>query len=67
MTRALLPALLNARGRIVNMSSISGRNALPLLGPYAASKFALEAVTDTLQTRGRSARRQQYVRVEART
>ncbi len=26
-----------------------GRNALPLLGPYAASKFALEAVTDTLR------------------
>jgi NAD(P)-dependent dehydrogenase (short-subunit alcohol dehydrogenase family) len=49
VTRALLPALLNARGRIVNMSSISGRNALPLLGPYAASKFALEAVSDTLR------------------
>jgi NAD(P)-dependent dehydrogenase (short-subunit alcohol dehydrogenase family) len=49
VTRALLPALLNARGRIVNMSSISGRNALPLVGPYAASKFALEAVNDTLR------------------
>jgi len=49
VTRALLPALLNARGRIVNMSSISGRNALPLLGPYAASKFALEAFNDTLR------------------
>jgi NAD(P)-dependent dehydrogenase (short-subunit alcohol dehydrogenase family) len=49
VTRALLPALLTARGRIVNMSSISGRNALPLLGPYAASKFALEAFNDTLR------------------
>jgi NAD(P)-dependent dehydrogenase (short-subunit alcohol dehydrogenase family) len=49
VTRALLPALLNARGRIVNMSSIGGRVALPLLGPYAASKFALEAVTDALR------------------
>jgi len=49
VTRALLPALLNARGRIVNMSSISGRNALPLLGPYAASKFALEAFNDSLR------------------
>ena len=58
VTRALLPALLNARGRIVNMSSISGRNALPLLGPYAASKFALEAVTDTLRREvGRTASR----------
>jgi NAD(P)-dependent dehydrogenase (short-subunit alcohol dehydrogenase family) len=49
VTRALLPALLNARGRIVNMSSIAGRSALPLLGPYAASKFALEAFTDALR------------------
>jgi NAD(P)-dependent dehydrogenase (short-subunit alcohol dehydrogenase family) len=49
VTRALLPALLNARGRVVNISSISGRNALPLVGPYAASKFALEAINDTLR------------------
>jgi NAD(P)-dependent dehydrogenase (short-subunit alcohol dehydrogenase family) len=49
VTRALLPALLQARGRIVNMSSISGRFALPLVGPYAASKFALEAVSDCLR------------------
>jgi NAD(P)-dependent dehydrogenase (short-subunit alcohol dehydrogenase family) len=49
VTRALLPALLNARGRIVNISSISGRAAWPLIGPYTASKFALEAVTDTLR------------------
>jgi NAD(P)-dependent dehydrogenase (short-subunit alcohol dehydrogenase family) len=49
VTRALLPALLDARGRIVNISSISGRVAWPLIGPYAASKFALEAVTDSLR------------------
>jgi NAD(P)-dependent dehydrogenase (short-subunit alcohol dehydrogenase family) len=49
ITRALLPALLNARGRIVNISSISGRVAWPLVGPYTASKFALEAVTDALR------------------
>ena len=49
VTRALLPALLDARGRIVNISSISGRVAWPLIGPYAASKFALEAVTDALR------------------
>ena len=33
VTRALLPALLNVRGRIVNISSISGRAAWPLIGP----------------------------------
>ena len=49
VTRALLPALINAKGRIVNMSSISGRFALPLVAPYAASKFALEAVSDCLR------------------
>jgi NAD(P)-dependent dehydrogenase (short-subunit alcohol dehydrogenase family) len=41
--------VLAARGRIVNVSSIGGRVALPLFGPYAASKFALEAMTDTLR------------------
>jgi len=49
VTRALLPALLNARGRVVNISSISGRFALPLVGPYTASKFAIEAFSDSLR------------------
>lgn len=49
VTQAFLPALRNARGRIVNMSSIGGKVALPLAGPYAASKFALEAVSDSLR------------------
>ena len=49
VTRAVLPAIIRSRGRIVNMSSIGGRQALPLLGPYAASKYALEAMTDSLR------------------
>ena len=49
VTRALLPALIRARGRIVNMTSIGGRVAMPLFGPYSASKFAMEAVTDALR------------------
>jgi NAD(P)-dependent dehydrogenase (short-subunit alcohol dehydrogenase family) len=49
LTRAVLPAVIAARGRVVNMSSIGGRSALPLFGPYAASKFALEAMSDSLR------------------
>jgi NAD(P)-dependent dehydrogenase (short-subunit alcohol dehydrogenase family) len=46
VTQALLPNLRSGRGRIVNVGSIAGRSALPFLGAYAASKHALEAVTD---------------------
>ena len=49
VTQAFLPALRRGRGRIVNVSSIGGRIALPLAGPYAASKFALEAISDSLR------------------
>lgn len=49
LTQACLPLLRAGGGRIVNMSSISGRFASPLLGPYAASKFAVEALSDALR------------------
>jgi NAD(P)-dependent dehydrogenase (short-subunit alcohol dehydrogenase family) len=49
VTQALLPALRRARGRIVNVSSIGGRVAVPLLSPYAASKFGLEGFSDSLR------------------
>jgi NAD(P)-dependent dehydrogenase (short-subunit alcohol dehydrogenase family) len=49
VTQACMPALRASSGRIVNVSSISGRVALPLYGPYAASKFALEALSDALR------------------
>jgi NAD(P)-dependent dehydrogenase (short-subunit alcohol dehydrogenase family) len=47
VTQAFLPLLRTGRGRIVNMSSVSGLIALPFFGPYAASKFALEAISDS--------------------
>ncbi len=50
VTQAFLPFLRRAKeGRIVNMSSISGRITAPLLGPYSMSKFALEAFSDALR------------------
>ena len=49
VVQAFLPALRRARGRIVLMGSVGGRSALPFLGPYAASKHALEAVADSLR------------------
>ena len=49
MVQAMLPMLRESRGRIVNMGSIAGLSALPMTGPYAASKFAMEAITDSLR------------------
>ena len=49
ITQAFLPLLRKAKGRVINMGSISGRLALPLLGPYAMSKYGLEAFTDSLR------------------
>lgn len=47
--QALLPALMRSQGRVVNLSSVGGRVAMAGYGPYAATKFALEAVSDSLR------------------
>ena len=49
VTQAFLPLLRTARGRVVNIGSIGGRVALPMLGPYAASKHAMEGISDSLR------------------
>lgn len=49
VTQSVLPMLRQSRGRIVNVSSIGGITALPFLGPYHASKFALEGLSDSLR------------------
>ena len=49
VTQAVLPRLRESRGRIVFISSVNGRIATPMLGPYCASKFALEAAADVLR------------------
>ncbi|HKZ12219.1 MAG TPA: SDR family oxidoreductase [Solirubrobacterales bacterium] len=49
VTQAMLPAIRTARGRVVMVSSVGGRVALPLTGAYHAAKFGLEAVGDSLR------------------
>jgi NAD(P)-dependent dehydrogenase (short-subunit alcohol dehydrogenase family) len=49
VTQAMLPAIRTARGRVVMVSSMGGRVALPLTGAYHAAKFGLEAVGDSLR------------------
>jgi NAD(P)-dependent dehydrogenase (short-subunit alcohol dehydrogenase family) len=49
VTQAFIGGLRAGRGRIVNVGSISGRLASPMIGPYVAAKFALEGLTDTLR------------------
>lgn len=47
LTNAVLPLMLKrGSGRIVHISSVVGRVALPFLGIYSATKFAVEALAD---------------------
>lgn len=49
VTRAFLPALRRSRGRVINVGSVGGRLSVPFTGPYAASKFAVRALSDALR------------------
>jgi NAD(P)-dependent dehydrogenase (short-subunit alcohol dehydrogenase family) len=49
VTQALLPDLIRSKGRVVNISSVGGKIAMATYGPYAGTKFALEAVSDSLR------------------
>ncbi len=50
VTQRVLPGMRERRrGRIINISSVSGRISVPLMGPYSSSKFALEAISDALR------------------
>lgn len=49
VTQAVLPRLRASRGRVVFISSLSGRVSTPMTGAYNASKFALEGLADALR------------------
>ena len=49
LTQALLPMLLLSHGQIVFINSSAGLNARANVGQYAASKFALKAIADSLR------------------
>jgi NAD(P)-dependent dehydrogenase (short-subunit alcohol dehydrogenase family) len=50
VTQAVLPIMRkNRAGRIINMSSISGKFGFPGLSPYTASKHALEGLSESLR------------------
>ncbi|MCG8425678.1 MAG: SDR family NAD(P)-dependent oxidoreductase [Proteobacteria bacterium] len=50
LTKAVLPGMRERRrGRIINISSLSGRMGQPGAGAYAASKFAVEGISESLR------------------
>jgi NAD(P)-dependent dehydrogenase (short-subunit alcohol dehydrogenase family) len=49
LTQAMLPVLRQSRGRVVVVGSVGGRNAMPLIAPYCASKHAIEALVPALR------------------
>lgn len=49
VTKAMLPMIRKTQGRVVFVGSIEGRSATMLMGPYNASKFAIEAIGESLR------------------
>ena len=50
VTKAMLPLIRRGQGRIVFIGSIGGKVSSPFLGPYSASKHAIEAIGEALRS-----------------
>lgn len=49
VTNLFLPLLKESKGTIINISSIAGVVYVPCMGPYCATKYAVNAYSDTLR------------------
>ncbi|XP_019643999.1 PREDICTED: D-beta-hydroxybutyrate dehydrogenase, mitochondrial-like [Branchiostoma belcheri] len=49
VTKAFLPLIRRAKGRVVNISSVGGLHAAPMAGAYSMTKAALEFFSDALR------------------
>lgn len=49
VTQAFMPLIRTATGRVLFVGSLGGHVAAPFQGPYSATKFALEAISDSLR------------------
>lgn len=54
VTRLMIPKLRKRQGRVINIGSISGKIASPMMAAYNASKFAVEGISDALRRELRS-------------
>lgn len=48
-TKTFLPLVRRAKGRVVNVASAAGRISVPMMASYCASKYAVEAFSDSLR------------------
>ncbi len=49
LTKTFLPHLKESKGTIINVSSVAGKLYVPYMGGYCASKYALNAFSDSLR------------------
>ncbi|WP_457640283.1 SDR family NAD(P)-dependent oxidoreductase [Persephonella sp.] len=49
LTKLFLPALKESKGCVINVSSVAGKLYVPYMGGYCASKYALNAFSDSLR------------------
>lgn len=49
VVQAFMPLVREGNGRVVITGSIAGRSAMPIVGPYVASKFALEGIAESMR------------------